>query len=121
MSYNGMQKYMSDPIEWLRQTEPIVNGIMQGRTNNYGTVTLSANAASTTVTETRGRIGSNAVILFMPTTANAAAEIGNGTMYVPTATILPLGADDSGNNPTFVIQHANNAQTDRTFRYIIVG
>ncbi len=112
MSYNGMPKYNPNPVEWLRKTEPVVNGLMQGKSNNYGSVTLTANAASTTVTETEGRISTSAVILFMPTTANAAAEVGAGTMYV--------SATDPENH-TFTITHANNAQVDRTFRYALVG
>jgi hypothetical protein len=112
MSYNNMPKRINDPIEWLRQTEPVVNGLMQGKSNNYGTVTLTANAASTTVTETEGKISSTAVILLMPTTANASAEVGAGTIYISAT---------SPANKTFTITHANNAQADRTYRYIIVG
>jgi hypothetical protein len=114
MSFPSMPEKMTDPIEWLRKTVPVVKGIMQGRTNNYGTVTLTANVASTTVTLSKDRLSIYSVITFMPTTANAAAEIGAGTLYVPTATIDP-------ENNTFVIQHANNAQVNRTFRYSIIG
>jgi hypothetical protein len=81
-----------------------------GRSNAIGTVTLTASVASTTVTDENCAEGS--VILPMPTTANASAELGNGTWFVPTATIL---------NGSFVISHANNAQTDRIFRYAIIG
>jgi len=81
-----------------------------GRSNAFGTVTLTVNVAATVVTDKNCATGS--VILFMPTTANAAAEIGNGTMYVPTATIL---------NGSFSITHANAATTGRTFLYAIHG
>ena len=81
-----------------------------GRSNAVGTVTLTASAATTTVTDENCAAGS--VILPMPTTANASAELGNGTWIVPEATIL---------NGSFVITHANNAQADRTFRYAIIG
>ncbi len=81
-----------------------------GRSNAVGTVTLTANAATTTVTTGNCAVGST--ILLMPTTANASAEQGAGTIYIATATIL---------NGSFVITHANNAQTDRIFRYAIVG
>ena len=43
-------------------------------------------------------------------TANAAAEIGNGTMYIGAV-----------NNGAFVVTHANNAQADRTFLYVALG
>lgn len=71
-------------------------------------VTLTANAASTTITDARIRFDS--FIGFQPTTANAAAELGAGTLYV----------DDSGRvNGSVTITHANNAQTDRTFKVLI--
>jgi hypothetical protein len=43
-------------------------------------------------------------------TANAAAEVGNGTIYVSAVT-----------NGSFTLTHANNSQVDRTFRYAISG
>jgi uncharacterized membrane protein len=107
-----MPKRINNPLEWLRQTEPVVNGLMQGKSNNYGTVTLTANAASTTVQETEGRISINSVILFMPTTANAATEYAGGSFYVSSTDI---------ENKTFTITHANNAQADRSFRYVIIA
>lgn len=85
-----------------------INQIDDGKTSNYGSVTLTASVASTAVTDYR--VGINTVILFEPTTANAAAEIGNGTMYV-----------SSKGKQTFTITHANNAQVDRTFNYAVIG
>jgi hypothetical protein len=52
----------------------------------------------------------NSTILFSPRSANAATEIGNGTMYV--------SAHSDG---SFTITHANSATTGRTFRYAIHG
>jgi len=46
----------------------------------------------------------------MPMTANAAAEFGNGTLYVAARV---KGA--------FTLAHANNAQADRTFGYVLIG
>ncbi len=112
MSFPNMPEHMTDPVEWLRKTVSVVNGMMRGRTNNYGTVTLTANSATTTVTLSKDRISIYSVIVFMPTTANAATEFGAGTMYV--------SATAPGSN-TFTITHVNNAQTDRSFRYAIIG
>ena len=81
-----------------------------GRSNAVGTVTLMPSAALTAVTDPNCAAGS--VIDLMPTTANASAEQGAGTIYIPTATIL---------NGSFVITHANNAQVDRIYRYAIRG
>ena len=81
---------------------------MDGRQNNVGSVTLTANAASTAVKDFR--VGSDSVITLMPTTSNAAAAIG--TTYV--SAIDPL-------TNTFTLTHANNAQTDKTFKYEVTG
>ncbi len=91
-----------------REVATIVNNILDGKINATGTVTLTASAASTAVTEDRA--GATSVILFMPTTANAAAEQAAGGMYV-----------SSRGKQTFTITHANNAQTDRTYDYIVIG
>ncbi len=91
-----------------REVATIVNNILDGKINATGTVTLTASAASTAVTEDRA--GATSVILFMPTTANAAAEQAVGGMYV-----------SSRGKQTFTITHANNTQSDRTFDYIVIG
>lgn len=98
--------------EWLRKNAIAINQILEGRINSTGTVTLANGAATTVVTDRR--VGNDSVILFMPLTANASAEIGAGTMYVGTANIAPRSFQ-------FTINHANNAQTDRSFRYVILG
>lgn len=85
-----------------------VNQLLDGRSNNAGTVTLTINVASSAVADKRA--GKDSVIVFMPTTANATAEVGSGTMYI-----------SARGKQTFTITHANNAQADRTFGYIIVG
>jgi hypothetical protein len=71
---------------------------------------LTANVATSTLTD--DRVGFDSCIALVPTTANAAAEIGNGTLYI---------AETGRINGSVVINHANNAQTDRTFRFIISG
>lgn len=85
-----------------------INQLILGNSNNIGTVTLTASAASTTVLNSR--VGGSSFIGFMPTTANAATELAAGTMYVSSRT-----------KGEFVITHANNAQADRTFTYVHIG
>lgn len=104
---------MTITVPGLNETDPkkIVQAIQQlsaGRSNAVGTVTLAVSAASTTVTDRNCAAGT--VPILVPTTANAAAAVS--TNYVPTATIT---------NGSFVIQHANNTQADRTFRYALHG
>jgi hypothetical protein len=43
-------------------------------------------------------------------TANAAAEVGAGTIYISAVS-----------HRSFTITHANNAQTDRTFGFVCIG
>lgn len=79
-----------------------------GRSNAVGTVTLTTGAASTVVATDNCAVGSTPILT--ATTANAAAEVGNGTIYVSAVA-----------NKSFTITHANSATTGRTFRYAIVG
>jgi DNA-binding beta-propeller fold protein YncE len=71
---------------------------------------LTANVASTVLSDVR--ISPQSVLAFHPRTANAAAELGNGTLYV---------TDANMGNGTATITHANNAQVDRSFRVAIIG
>lgn len=100
---------------YARQIATVVNRILQGKLNaifKSGGVdfTLTANAATTVITD--ARLSVNSWIGFLPLTANAAAELGNGTLYALAANM---------NNGAWTITHANNAQTDRTFRVLIIG
>ena len=97
----------SDP----RTVATAVNQAIKGKLNSTGTVTLTHDVGSTTVNNVL--VGASSVILLMPQTAHAAAELGNGTAYIAPADIVE-GA-------SFKITHANNAQTDRVFGYAILG
>lgn len=92
----------------LREVADGTRLAMGGKINCAGEVTLTASVASTDVTD--ARVSSQSVILLMPRTANAAAEVAAGGCYV--------SARDKG---TFTITHANNAQTDRDFDYVIIA
>ena len=56
-----------------RQTAEIIRGIMDGKTNNTGTITLATGGATTTTLNDR-RIGVDSVILFVPDSAAAFAD-----------------------------------------------
>lgn len=86
----------------------VVRLLMRGRSNSTGNVTLTVNVATTTVTGLS--ISENDTVLLTPMTANAAAEVGNGTMYV-----------SSVGQGTFTITHANAATTGRDFRWASFG
>lgn len=97
-----------DVREMVRKLADAVNSLGDGRSNATGTVTLTAAAATTAVTDRR--VGTDSVIALMPTTANASGEIGAGTIYIAAVTA-----------GSFTVSHANNAQADRTYGYSICG
>jgi hypothetical protein len=94
----------------VRAISRVVNGAMSGKINAIGEVTLTANVTTTVLTDARLAISS--LVIFDPVTANAAAALYGGAVYV-------LSADRR--NGAHTITHANNAQTDRTFKYLVVG
>ena len=79
-----------------------------GRSNATGTVTLATSASMTIVTDPN--CAASTVPLLTPVTANAATEVGNGTLYVSAVA-----------NGSFTITHANSATAGRTFLYALQG
>lgn len=106
MSYDLPRLNLSDPM--FRRVHDGFVGLFQGKTNNTGSFTVTPNAATTAVTDPR--CGAESVICYTPTSANASAEVGGGTIYI-SATI----------KGQFTVTHANSATTGRTFDYVIVG
>ena len=94
----------------LRRQYEVLQQMRNGKLECVAEVTLTAGAASTAVTDIR--VSPQSVLLWHPRTANAAAELANGTMYVTDANMA---------NGSYTITHANNAQVDRTFRVAIIG
>lgn len=101
-------------IQTLQPTETnlttIVRTIIElckGHSNSTGTVTLTSGATTTTVQSPT--CSETSVVFFSERTANAAAERGNGTMYV------------TPGRGQFIITHANNSQSDRTFGWHVAS
>jgi hypothetical protein len=92
----------------LKKIVLAIQQIAAGRSNATGTVTLATGSATTTVTTSNCAAGSTPILT--PATANAATELGNGTIYVSAVA-----------NGSFTITHANSATTGRTFLYAILG
>ena len=105
MSLNTLQTY-GDDVQHRQLIADTVNKMMTGRANNASSLTLTANAATTTVTDPA--FESSMVPVLMATTANAAVATAN--VYV-----------SSRVKGSFVLTHTNNAQTDRTFLYTRQG
>lgn len=98
----------NDPFS--RRMYEVLQQLRNGKMEIVGELTLTAGAASTAVTDIR--VSPQSVIVWHPRTANAAAELAAGTMYV---------TDANMGNGTFTVTHANNAQTDRHYRYACIG
>jgi hypothetical protein len=92
----------------LRRIVRAVRDLFEGRSNAMGSFTCEENADSTSVTHPN--VGPESRILITPTTANAAAEYGAGTIYV---SAKALGS--------FTVTHANSAVASRTFDFAIAG
>lgn len=84
-----------------------IQQLAAGRSNAIGTVTLASSGTTTTVTDKNCAAGSTPILT--PTTANAATEVGNGTMYVSAVA-----------NGSFTVTHAASV-AGRTFRYALIG
>jgi hypothetical protein len=95
-----------DPARWCYLLARSVNVLLYGGANVAGDFTITANAASTVVTDNRFESGQ--VPVLVPTTANAAAALAS--TYI-----------SARSNGSFTVTHANNAQVDRTFLYVFWG
>lgn len=95
---------------FFRGLSRCVRDIMIGKTNNIGTVTLTANAASTTLSDANIRVTS--VIVFDPKTATAWTAYQAASFRV-----LATGRADGSQT----IAHNNTADADKTFGYVIHG
>lgn len=94
----------------LRRQYEVLQRMRKGKLECVGEFTLTASAASTVLNDVR--ISPQSVIVWHARTANAAAELGNGTMYI---------LDANMGNGTATVTHANNVQADRSFRYAVIG
>lgn len=92
----------------LKRIVLAIQQLAAGRSNAVGSVTLARGSSTTTVSTPNCAAGSTPILT--PATANAAAELGNGTMYVSAVA-----------NGSFTITHANSATTGRAFFYAILG
>lgn len=87
-----------------RQISTTVNAMLQGASNATGTLTLTAGATTTTVSD--ARVGPGSVIALCPLTATAA--------------IVPVYVSARGSG-VFTLTHDSMAAVDRTFAYSVTG
>jgi len=94
--------------EHRRLIADVANGILDGRTNNASSFEIDTNTTSTVVTD--ARVGTDSVILWMPTNAVAATELATGSMYV-----------SGRGKQEFTVTHTNSATLNRIFEYVVFG
>lgn len=88
-----------------RDISTVVNGLIEGKSNNTGEFVTTTLATSSTLYDER--IGFNSVILFMPIDHDSAAELVD--VYF-----------DTFAQGSCVVHYGNHAAV-RSYRYIIVG
>ena len=103
MSGNCPSSSEKDPVRLSRA----IRDLFAGRSNAAGEFTLRTGQATTVVTAPNCGAGSR--IMLQAASANAATEVGNGTIYVSAVA-----------QGSFTVTHANSATTNRTFFYRIV-
>jgi hypothetical protein len=91
-----------------RQIAAVVNRLNQGKLNCTGTVTQLPGQTTTAVTDARAGAGS--VVLLIPLTPSAAAELAGGALHVSART-----------KGQFALTHLSSVTADRTFAYAIFG
>src|ERR1019366_8011515 len=94
------------PGEDPRGVADILRRLLNGKINTVGTVTLVANAGTTTLADVN--IGGPSFIGLMPMTSNAATAWT--TLYFSPPT-----------KQAVVINHTNDANVDKIFRYVVLG
>ncbi len=88
-----------------REIAEVVNNVVDGKVNSTGSITLASSGTSTTLTDARA--SRDSVILFMATTANAAAEMDN--LYV------------TAGSGSATLTHSAHGNADCTYKYVVLG
>lgn len=102
MSGNCPASSEKDPVRLCRA----IRDLFSGRSNAGGSFTLRTDQATTVVSAPN--CGADSHVLLQAASANAAAEVGNGTIYVSAVA-----------QGSFTVTHANNSTAGRTFFYRI--
>jgi len=104
-SYDPVPYHMVNWYPWSNRIARSMNNILAGKQNvSQRTITLTPNATTTELDDTR--IGATSYLSISPITANAA----NDTPWFSGQT-----------NGSVIINHANLATTDRTYRIVIMA
>ncbi len=106
MSISPLPRDFPDLKQQVNKATLVVNGLLEGRHNAFGTATLATSTTTTSVID--ARVGVSSVISLMPTTARAASALAN----------LYVSARMQG---SFILTHDSQTYTDRVFAYTVGG
>jgi hypothetical protein len=98
-------KQITGGQETLHLFQKAINSALSGKINCTGELTIAHDAATTAIINNLCNV--NSVILLQPLTAHAAAALADTYVIAGEA--------------SFTVHHANNVQTDRNFKYVILG
>ena len=101
---------LQDVAIYVRKLWDALYKARRGKLECVTELTLTAGTGTTALVDERLTIQS--CVHLDPKTANAAAELGNGTVYCLTA---------NRGTGTWTFTHANNAQVDRSYQVCIIG
>lgn len=111
--YNGVPLFNGNNIgEWMTRAHNSINNNLNGKLNSNGTFTLAASTVSTEIKFANGMVGQNTKILYFPLTANAATVAYDGNMFISSRDVT---------NSVLGLTHTSDANTDKTFAYILIG
>lgn len=107
MAYKGIiREEGQDPRVQSREFAKAINAILNGNINSTGTVTLTA--SSTTTVVTNRLIGKDTIMILVPTTATAATAMTKVRQAFTAQFEITL-------------THDSTADTDRIFKYVLLG
>jgi hypothetical protein len=90
-----------------RAVADVVRGLMDGKSNNTGSVTLATGGATTTTINDE-RIGYGSIIVFMPLASTSASILSS--LYISNRT-----------QGTATVTHPANTTANVLFGYVVVG
>lgn len=112
--YPSVPEDSTDERDHRRKLARAIQMLTLGKSNCTLDVTLNANAATTTINDSRIS-ATSAIVPAMATTAHAATALAAG-IYVTNITAATPFQQGSA-----VINHNNTVDTDKTIRFLILG
>jgi hypothetical protein len=106
----GVFNTLADVVRYSRLLWDALYKARRGKLECIVELTLAPGAATTTLIDER--ISNQTFVGFDPRTANAAAELAAGTLYI---------LDANRTTGQVVVTHASNAQADRRYFVSLIG